>query len=128
MDDRSNPALRTVLLVFGLVFTFGLWPLMVFWPSGWHWQPGQAEYEPMIIGVYAVLGIFLVLASRNPGRHRSLILFAAWSSVVHALVMAVQAMRDPAERGHFLGDVPILLVVGVVLLAMAPKEPEPATA
>jgi len=128
MDDRSNPALRPVLLVFGLVFIFGVWPLMVFWPSGWHWQPGQAEYEQMIIGVYAVLGVFLVLASRSPGRHRSLILFAAWSSVVHALIMAVQAMRDPAERGHFFGDVPILLVVGIILLAMAPKELEPATA
>jgi len=128
MDDRSNPALRPVLLVFGLVFIFGVWPLMVFWPSGWHWQPGQAEYEQMIIGVYAVLGVFLVLASRSPGRHRSLILFAAWSSVVHALIMAVQAMRDPAERGHFFGDVPILLVVGIILLAMAPTGLEPAPA
>jgi len=128
MNDRPNPALRTVLLVFGLVFIFGVWPLMVFWPSGWHWQPGQAEYEQMIVGVYAVLGVFLVLASKNPGRHRSLILFAAWSSIVHALVMAVQAMRDAAERGHFLGDVPILMVVGIVLLVMAPKPPEVAAA
>lgn len=128
MDDRSNPALRTVLLVFGLVFVFGVWPLMVVWPSGWQWQPPQAEYEQMIVGVYAVLGIFLVLASRNPGRHRSLILFAAWSSVVHALIMAVQAMRDPAERGHFLGDVPVLLVVGIVLLALAPRAPVPTPA
>jgi len=128
MNDRPNPALRTVLLVFGLVFIFGVWPLMVFWPSGWHWQPGQAEYEQMIVGVYAVLGVFLVLASKNPGRHRSLILFAAWSSIVHALIMAVQAMRDAAERGHFLGDVPILMVVGIVLLVMAPKPPEVAAA
>jgi hypothetical protein len=128
MDDRSNPVLRPVLVVFGLVFIFGVWPLMVFWPAGWHWQPGQAEYEQMIIGVYAVLGIFLVLASRSPGRHRSLILFAAWSSVVHALIMAVQATRDPAERGHFFGDVPVLLVVGIVLLALAPKKLEPAAA
>jgi hypothetical protein len=79
----------------------------------------------MIMGVYATLGVFLVLAARDPGRHRSLILFAAWSSLVHAGIMGVQALRDVTERGHLVGDVPALAIVGVVLLILAPRESEP---
>jgi len=53
MSDRSSQALGIVLLVVGLVFIFGVWPLMMLWPAGWQWQPNQAEYEQMILGVYA---------------------------------------------------------------------------
>ena len=97
---------------------------MMFWPAGWQWQPNQPEYEQMILGVYATLGVFLIMASRNPTEHRSLILFTAWSSLVHAGIMAVQAIRDTAERGHLLGDVPVLALVGIILLVLAPKEAE----
>ncbi len=122
MSGQSNQALRTVLLVFGLVFIFGVWPLMmVFWSAGWRWQPNQPEYEQMVLGVYATLGVFLVLASRNPTQHRSLILFTAWSSLVHSGIMLVQAIRDTAERGHLFGDIPVLAVVGIVLLVLVPK-------
>lgn len=121
MPDQAKQPLSAVLLVVGLVFIFGVWPLMVVWPAGWQWQPSQPEYEQMIVGVYATLGVFLVLASRKPSQHRSLILFTAWSSLVHAGIMAVQAARDSAEKGHFMGDVPILAIVGVVLLLLAPR-------
>lgn len=121
MTDQAQQPLSAILLVVGLVFIFGVWPLMMFWPSGWQWQPNQPEYEQMIIGVYATLGVFLVLASKNPAGHRSLIQFTAWSSLVHAGIMAVQAFRDTAERGHLLGDVPVLAIVGVVLLVLLPK-------
>jgi len=126
MDTRNNSqALRTVLIAVGLVFIFGIWILMRVWPSGWQWQPSQPEYEQMIMGVYATLGVFLVLAARDPRRHRSLILFTAWSSLVHAGIMGVQALRDAAERGHLIGDVPALAIVGIVLLIMAPRASEP---
>jgi len=128
MTDKAQQPLSAVLLVFGLVFIFGVWPLMLFWPSGWQWQPNQPEYEQMIIGVYATLGVFLVLASRNPGRHRSLIHFTAWSSLVHAGIMAVHAFGDTAERGHLVGDVPVLAVVGIVLLVLLPKASDAAGA
>lgn len=121
MSDRPNQILRIVLLAFGLVFIFGVWPLMMFWPSGWQWQPNQSEYEQMILGFYATLGVFLIMASGDPGQHRSLILFTAWSSLVHAGIMAVQAVQDVAERGHLFGDVPALAIVGIVLLTLAPK-------
>jgi len=119
-EQQRDQYLRIVLMVVGIVFIVGIWPLMIVWPAGWQWQPNQAEYEQMILGVYATLGVFLLLASRAPTQHRSLILFAAWSSLVHAGIMAVQAFRDTAERGHLLGDVPVLAIVGVVLLLLAP--------
>ena len=119
-EQQRDQYLRIVLMVVGIVFIVGIWPLMIVWPAGWQWQPNQAEYEQMILGVYATLGVFLLLASRAPTQHRSLILFTAWSSLVHAGIMAVQAFRDTAERGHLLGDVPVLAIVGVVLLLLAP--------
>ena len=116
-------ALKVVLVVVGLIMLFGLYPLMNFlWPSGWRWQPNQTEYEQMIQGIYATLGIFLLLASRNPPAHRSLIAFTAWSSLVHGAIMAVQALHNASERGHLLGDVPTLFIVWIVLLVLAPAK------
>lgn len=115
--------LRAVLVAVGLIFLFGVYPLMMYlWPSGWRWQPNQAEYEQMILGVYATLGIFLLMAARNPSEHRSLIAFTAWSSLVHGGIMTLQALRSPGEHGHLLGDVPALVIVGVVLIALAPAK------
>ena len=113
--------LKIVLVLVGLIFLLGVYPLMMYvWPSGWRWQPNQPEYEQMILGVYATLGIFLLLASRNPSAHRSLIAFTAWSSLVHAGIMTVQALENAGEHGHLLGDVPALVIVGVALLVLAP--------
>jgi hypothetical protein len=86
-------ALQVVLILVGLIFLVGVYPLMMFlWPSGWRWQPHQPEYEQMILGVYATLGVFLLIASRRPAENRSLIAFTAWSSLVHAGIMTVQAL------------------------------------
>ena len=74
-----------------------------------------SHYFMMIVGVYATLGVFLMLAARNPAANASLIWFAVVSSVVHALIMAVQAAGDPMQHGHLAGDVPALLVGAVVL-------------
>ena len=116
-------ALKVVLVLVGLIFLFAVYPLMMYlWPSGWRWQPNQPEYEQMILGVYATLGVFLLLASRDPYANRSLIAFTAWSSLVHATIMAVQAFQNASERGHLLGDIPALVVVGVVLIVLAPPK------
>ena len=117
-------ALQVVLTLVGLVFLVGVYPLMMFlWPSGWRWQPHQPEYEQMILGVYATLGVFLLIASRRPSENRSLIAFTAWSSLVHAGIMTVQALSNSAEHAHLLGDVPALIVVGIALLVLAPTKP-----
>ena len=108
--------LKVALALFGSTFLL-IYPLAVVWPSGWAWQAGpphDSQYFMMIVGVYATLGVFLLMAARNPQAHRSLIWFAVWSSVVHGAIMAVQSM--PAEhRWHLMGDVPALFLVAIVL-------------
>ena len=116
--------LRIALIVIGLTFIFGIYTLSVLWPSGWTWGPGHSHYLMMIIGVYATLGVFLLIASREPHDHRSLIWFTVWSSVVHAVIMGVQALDDPAERGHLMGDVPALILVAIVLAVLMPRKLE----
>ena len=99
-----------------------VYPLAIVWPSGWQWHGGEGMYYfQMIVGIYATLGIFLILAAKNPAEHRSLIAFTIWSSVVHAVIMAVQAFGDPAETGHLIGDVPALLLVAIVLRLLMPS-------
>jgi len=114
-DRSSLKHLRWALVAVGVVFVFGIYLLMQVWPAGWQWQPTQYEYEQMIVGVYATLGVFLLLAARDPLEHLSLIWFTVWSSVVHGGIMLLQVLADPVEQGHLLGDVPALLLVAIVL-------------
>jgi len=114
--------LRVALVLVGLIFIFAVYPLMMsLWPSGWRWSPNQPQYEQMILGVYATLGVFLLIASRNPMRHVSLIWFTVFSSIVHAGIMTVQALNMPSEHGHLLGDIPALLLVAIVLAVLTPR-------
>ncbi len=113
--------LRVALIAVGLIFLFGIYPLGKLWPSGWTWGQGHSHYLLMIQGVYATLGIFLLMAAKNPEANSSLIWFTVWSSVVHAAIMAGQALNDSGERGHLLGDVPALVIVAVVLAALTPR-------
>jgi hypothetical protein len=109
--------LQIALTLFGVVFCL-LYPLAIVWPSGWAWHDGApfaSHYFMMIVGIYITLGIFLVRASRDPIAHRSLIEFTIWSSVVHALIMAIQAYSPGGHKGHMVGDVPALLLVALVL-------------
>jgi len=121
MTERDR-YLRAALVAFGLVFLL-VHPLMHLWPSGWKWKPAQPEYELMIAGIYATLGVFLLRASRRPEAHLSLIWFTVWSSVVHGGIMAVQALVYPGELGHLLGDVPGLFLIAGVLAALTPRGP-----
>jgi hypothetical protein len=120
-DEPRLYWLRIALIVCGLTFVFGIYPMSLVWPSGWTWGQGHSHYLFMIMGVYATLGVFLLLASRDPLANASLIWFTVWSSVVHAAIMAVQAMMDATERGHLIGDVPALLLIAVLLAALMPR-------
>lgn len=113
--------LRMALLLVGLIFLFGVYPLTIVWPSGWAWHAGQSEYLQMILAIYATLGIFLMRASRDPLAHRSLIWFTVWSSIVHGAVMAVQAVVYPQHIGHLFGDVSALFGVAGVLAFLMPR-------
>jgi len=115
--------LRIALVVVGVAFIVGIATFIEIWPSGWSWHTGQSlpHYLQMILGVYATLGVFLLLASRNPLAHVSLIRFTVWSSVVHAGIMGVQALAHPDHRGHLWGDVPTLFLVAAVLAFLMPR-------
>jgi len=120
MSLRSR-LLRIALMVFGATFLL-ICPLAIIWPSGWAWHAGaphDSQYFMMIVGIYATLGVFLMNAARNPQAHLSLIWFTVWSSIVHALIMAVQSLQSAEHTGHLLGDVPALILVAVVLSALA---------
>ncbi|MGA2736203.1 MAG: DUF6632 domain-containing protein [Bryobacteraceae bacterium] len=113
--------LRFALLLVGLIFVVGIYPLTVIWPSGWSWHTGQSDYLQMILGIYATLGVFLLVASRNPLANLSLIWFTVWSSIVHGGIMAVQSVANPEHLGHLGGDVLALFVVAAVLALLTPR-------
>ena len=106
-------ALKVVLVLVGLLFLALIYPLTMFFSS-------EAALA-MMLSVYVTLGIFLLIAARNPSANRSLIAFTAWSSFAHAAVMGVQAFRNIVSRGE-LGGVAVLVIIGVALLALAPAK------
>lgn len=118
--ERKVFFLRYALILFGIILLL-VYPLMNLWPSGWRWEPHQYEYEQMIVGVYATLGVFLLWASKNPLAHTSLLWFTVWSSIVHATIMLLQVVYSPPEFGHLYGDIPALYLMGLVLAYLIPK-------
>jgi succinate-acetate transporter protein len=108
-------ALKTVLVVVGLLFTAGIVPLTMFF--------SREPSVPMLMSIYVTLGIFLLLAVRHPAANRSLIAFAGWANLAHAGVMALQEYWKVIERRELAGVV-VFAIVGVVLVALAPaKQP-----
>ena len=123
IEDRLK-YLKTALYAVGGIFVVGVPLLMTVWPEGFGWEPAQSEYEQMIMGVYITLGVFLILAAKDPLANRSLIWFAVWSSVVHGGIMLVQAIVDDTERANLVGDIPALLIVGALLAFLMPRGEE----
>jgi FtsH-binding integral membrane protein len=110
---KRERALKIVLVVVGVLFCAALYPLVL--------MVKQDPALAMMMSLYATLGVFLLLASRNPSAHRSLIAFAAWSSFAHATVMSVQAYLGLIARRELLG-VATFVVIGVALIALAPAK------
>ncbi|HEY1808668.1 MAG TPA: DUF6632 domain-containing protein [Acidobacteriaceae bacterium] len=104
-------ALKIVLAVTGVLFLAAGYPMVVFLRQ----EPTLA----MMLSLYLTLGVFVLAAVRDPGAHRSLIAFTAWSSLVHAVVMGYQAWRGMVARGELIG-VAVLAVIGVALIALRP--------
>jgi len=110
---RGERALKVVLVVVGLLFVATVYPLLLF--------VRQAPALAMMLSLYVTLGIFLLLASRNPSANRSLIAFTAWSSFAHAALMGMQAFRNYIARTELLG-VALFAVIGVTLIVLAPAK------
>jgi hypothetical protein len=111
---RGERALKILLVVVGLLFVALVFPLLMFL----HQDPTLA----MMLSVYVALGIFLLLAARNPSANRSLIAFTAWSSFTHAAVMVAQSYRLVSERAHLLGGSAALALIGVAMIALKPAK------
>ena len=120
-DTARLRYLRVALVLIGIIFVGGIYPLMWLWPSGWIWHTGYSDYPMMIVGIYATLGVFLIMAARRPLDNLSLIWFTVWSSVVHSAIMAAQALAQPSHRGHLLGDIPALLLIAIILVVLTPR-------
>jgi uncharacterized membrane protein YoaK (UPF0700 family) len=110
--------LKILLVLVGLLFSAAIYPLTMSL-----WKMNQSDYgDTMMLSLYFALGIFLLMAVRNPSANRSLIAFAAWSSFAHGAVMAVMAVHTPSERAGLLGAVTALIIIGVALIALAPAK------
>ncbi len=126
-EKTRERLLKVAVAAIGVIF-FLVYPLGLVWPSGWVWHAGQGKYYllMMICGVYAVRGVYLILAARKPSENRSLISFAISANIAHAGIMAIEAIYDEHVRGHLVGDMPALLLIAAVLWFLLPIKPQRA--
>jgi hypothetical protein len=121
---ETGTSSKIVLVLVGLLFTAGLYPLAIAVRS--ELDPNIENALPMMLSLYVTLGVFLLLAARNPSAHRSVIAFAAWSSFAHASVMAVMSIQLPTERAELLIAAAAFSIIGVLLIVLAPGRQPPA--
>src|SRR5437762_12626002 len=111
-------ALKVVLVLVGLLFLAGVYPIVMYL-----WRPGnESPGDAMMLSLYVTLGIFLLLAARNPSANRSVIAFAAWSSFAHGAVMAVIAVYLSKERRGLRVGAAGCSIMGVALRGDAPGD------
>ena len=115
---KRERALQVVLVVWGvLTVVANIYPLVTAFLAGL--RPTAGTTAPMFWTMYATLGVFLVLAARNPSAYRSLIAFAVWSSFAHAAVMVLMAIQLPTKRGELLAGVALTALPAVLLFVLA---------
>ena len=107
---NRDRALQVLLVPIGLFFVAGIYPLAT---SMRHPQTSDFP-DQMMLAIYFVLGIFLLLAIRNPAANRSLLAFAGWGNLAHVSVMAVQSV----ENGTSHSTLPILTGMAAVCVAV----------
>ena len=118
----SVKSLQVALVVIGVFLVVGVLPLTILWPSGWVWHStGHSPYLHAILGAYATLGVFLLLAARHPLENLRLIWFAATASFVQGVIMVIHVVRDPAQRGHWGGDIPAAFLAAIVLATLTAR-------
>jgi hypothetical protein len=126
---KRERTLQVVLVLVGLFYSF--WGYILF-DALWHssWLNGHNDVLPMFLSLNTALGVFLLLAVKQPVKHRSLIAYGAWSSLAHGFTMSIQS-AEAAARGMHRRDSPqdiiIFVIIGIALLALLPaKQPSPA--
>ena len=113
---RRERALKIVMVVVGLFFVAGIYPVVMYL-----WRPGnEPPGDTMMVSLYVTLGIFLLLAVRNPSAHRSLIAYAGWANIAHATVMALMAIHPASDRRGLVTAAAIFGPIGVALIMLTP--------
>ena len=108
--------LKILLVLVGLLFSAAIYPAI----GGLSHPASSDTGDTMMMAIYFALGIFLLIAVRNPSEHRSLIAFAAWSSFAHAAIMSVLGLEMQSDRAGFLAGSAVLVVIGAALIVLAP--------
>ena len=128
---KRERTLQVVLVLVGLFYSF--WGYLLF-DALWHsrWLNGHNDVMPMFLSLNTALGVFLLLAVKHPAKHRSVIAYAAWSSLAHAFTMTIQSAEAWAHGMHRKDspqDIVIFAVIGVALLVLLPaRQTAPASA
>jgi hypothetical protein len=112
--------LRIVLVLVGLIFVAGVYPLITSVRSGW--QANKEDPLPMGLSLYVMIGVFLLVAARNPVANRGVIVFAGWLNIAHAAVMTVMAVHLPNEREDMLIASAIFAGIAVILILLPPPQ------
>ena len=108
--------LKVVLVVVGLLFVAGIYPIAMYLRHPGNEPPG----DTMMLSLYLALGIFLLLAVRNPSAHRSLIVYAGWANIAHAAVMTAMAIHPTSDQRGLLIASAGFGLIGIALLVLAP--------
>jgi hypothetical protein len=128
---KRERALQVVVVVVGLLYSF--WGYILF-DNLWHakWLSGHSDVMPMFLSLNTALGVCLLVAAKQPAKHRLMIAYGAWSSLAHAFtmtIMSAQAVAHGTHRKDSPQDIVMFLVIGFTLLALLPaKQPSPAGA
>jgi hypothetical protein len=117
---RRQRALKVVLVLVGLLFSAGIYPIVTSVRDGW--QANKEDALPMMLSLYVTMGVFLLLAARNPSANRSVIAFAAWANIAHGAVMTVMSIHLWNEREDLLIAAAVFGVIGLILIALAPAK------
>jgi hypothetical protein len=115
---NRDKALRVLLVLFGLIFLAGVYPLVTSVRSGW--QANKEDAEPMGLSLYVMMGVFLMMAARNPSANRGVIIFGGWLNIAHAAVMAVMSIHLPNDRQDLLIAAAVFGLIGAALIWLAP--------
>ena len=128
---KRERALQVVLVLVGLFYSF--WGYFLF-DALWHssWLNGHNDVLPMFLSLNTALGVCLLVAVKQPAKHRLMIAYGAWSSLAHGFTMTIistQTITHKIHKKNSPQNIMIFGVIGVTLLALLPaKQPSPAGA
>jgi len=121
---KRERALQVVLVLVGLFYSLcgvilfdNLWNL--------RWLSGHSDVMPMFLSLLTALGVCLLVAAKQPAKHRLMIACGAWLSLAHGLtmtIMSAQAVAHGMHRKDSPQDIVIMGVIGVTLLVLLPAQ------